>query len=184
MKVSVYLGSALECLPEYKTLAYELGRQLAENGHTVVYGGADVGTMKNLADGAQDAGGEITGVFPRQFKGTAEVVRSGVKVVRDGLTEMIWVADFAERKKVMEQLSDCCIILPGSFGTLDEMFTYACNHAIGEHDKTVYVLNHNGFYDPMKDLFKNIAAAHFLKPETVSIVQFCDTIDDFIKKLS
>lgn len=183
MKVSVYLGSALGCLPEYKALAYQLGKKLAENNHTVVYGGADVGTMKNLADGVLDAEGEIIGVFPRAFAGTAEVVKSGVKVVRDGLTEMIWVADFAERKKVMEKLSDCCIVLPGSFGTLDEMFTYACDNAIGEHDKTVYVLNHNGFYNPMKELIKNIAEARFLKAETVDIVQFCDTVDEFIEKL-
>lgn len=184
MKISIYLGSSLHCLPQYHTLAYEVGRKVAQAGHTIVYGGADVGTMKDIADGAQDAGGDVIGVFPREFKGTKEVQDSGVKVVRDNLTEMIYVADFAERKKVMESLSDACIILPGSFGTLDELFTYACNHAIGEHSKPVFLLNHEGFYTPLQQLMQNIEKGRFLKPETVAILTFCDTIDQIISILA
>lgn len=183
MKVSVYLGSALECLREFHELAFELGRTLAQAGHTVVYGGADVGTMKDLADGVQSAGGEIIGVFPKHFHGTAEVRHKGMKVIREDLSQLIYVADFAERKKVMEQLSDCCVILPGSFGTLDELFTYACNHAIGEHDKKVYVLNHNGFYTPLRELMENIRKGKLLKSETVDIITFCDSLEDLMSKL-
>lgn len=183
MNVAVYLGSALNCLPEYNELAYRLGEELAKAGHAIVYGGANVGTMKHLADGAQNAGGKVTGVFPKNFMGTEEVIRSGIKVVRDNLSELIWVEDFAERKKVMEEISGCAVVMPGSYGTLDEMFTYTCNNAIGKHDKKVYVLNHNGFYTPLKELVANIGAGGFMKSEAADIVNFCDTVDELLKRL-
>lgn len=183
MKVAVYLGSALNCLEEYNQLAYNVGKALAQAGHTVVYGGADVGTMKYLADGTMDAGGDIIGVFPSGFGGTKEVSDNGIKVERDGLTKMIYVPDFAVRKKTMEQISDCCLVLPGSFGTLDELFTYACNNAIGEHNGTAYILNYKGFYSPLKDLMENIRTSRMLKPETVAILQFRDSIEEVLAEL-
>lgn len=181
MNISVYLGSSPACLAEYNQLAYDLGRAIAEAGHTLVYGGANVGTMKFLAEGAQSAGGDVIGVFPRGFAGTVEV--KGMEIMRPGLTEMVMTEDFAERKKVMEQRSDCCIILPGSFGTLDELFTYACNRSIGKHAKQIYVLDHNGYYSPLRQLFANMDAAGFLKPSTVGIVTFCDCIEDILARL-
>ena len=68
--VAVYLGSAPSCKDIFKGLAYELGSRIARAGVTLVYGGAAVGTMGALADGARDAGGEVIGVFPRGFRGT------------------------------------------------------------------------------------------------------------------
>ena len=139
--IAVYLGSAPSCKDIYKGLAYELGFRLAKAGHTLVYGGAAVGTMGALADGARDAGGEVIGVFPKGFRGTKEVRESGLEVVQHGLSKFIETADFAERKQMMEDLSDGCIVLPGSFGTLDELFTYACNRAIDVHTKPILVFN-------------------------------------------
>lgn len=178
MNVSVYLGSSLECKEEYNQLAFELGRRLALSGHTVVYGGANVGTMKSLADGADSAKGRIIGVFPRYFQGTEEIVKQGIEVMRDNLAEMILVEDFAERKKVMEKTSDCCVIMPGSLGTMDELFTYACNRAIGQHSKNIYVLNHNGYYTPIKDFLANAMEAGFLKENTGDIITFYNSIDE------
>lgn len=183
MKVSVYLGSSINCKPEYNALAFEVGARLASAGHVIVYGGANVGTMKDIADGAQSVGGDVIGVFPSGFAGTEEVKHHGMKVIREGLKELVYVKNFAERKQTMEDLSDCALILPGSFGTLDELFTYTCNNAIGMHSKPVFILNHKGFYSPLVDLVRNTAEAGFLKPETVSILTFCDTIDEVIEHL-
>jgi len=180
MKIAVYLGSSLHCKEEYNRLAYETGQKLARAGHTIIYGGANVGTMKDLADGAQSAGGDVIGVFPGYFKGTKEVQDSGIKVIRDGLTELHIVKDFAERKQLMEELSDCCLILPGSFGTFDELFTFACNNTIGIHSKKAYVLNYKGYYSPLRDLLKNTREGGFLKKETYETVNFCDTVEDFL----
>lgn len=183
MKVAVYLGSSEHCRPVFLKTAYELGKRLAEAGHTLVYGGANVGTMKLLADGALDAGGYVIGVFPEGFRGTREVQESGIEVVRKDLPEMHFTADFAERKKLMEEISDCCVALPGSYGTLDELFTYACNRCVDTHSKQSYVLNIEGFYEPIKAMLRNIADNGFLKPSATGILTFCDSVDELIEKL-
>lgn len=181
--IAVYLGSAPSCKEVYKDLAYELGKQIANKGLTLVYGGAAVGTMGALADGALEAGGEVVGVFPRGFGGTREVRESGLKVIKEGLTQFIETADFTERKQVMEDLSDACIVMPGSFGTMDELFTYACNRAIDKHAKPIFIFNHEGYYDPLKQLLSNMQAAGFMKPVMAGAISFCDSIDELVSKL-
>ncbi len=178
--VAVYLGSAPGCKDIYKGLAYELGCRIARTGLTLVYGGAAVGTMGALADGAAAEGGHVVGVFPRGFRGTKEVRESGLEVVQYGLPEFIETADFAERKQVMEDLSDACIVMPGSFGTLDELFTYACNRAIDKHTKPILVFNFEGYYDPLKQLLDNMQAAGFLKPVMAGALTFCETIEEIM----
>ena len=181
--VAVYLGSAPGCKDIYRGLAYELGFRIAKAGLTLVYGGAAVGTMGALANGATEAGGKVVGVFPRGFLGTQEVRESGLEVVQHGLSEFIETADFAERKQVMEDLSDGCIVMPGSFGTLDELFTYACNRAIDLHTKPIFVFNFEGYYDPLKQLLANMQEAGFMKPVMASALTFCDTIEEIIEVL-
>ena len=183
MKIAVYLGSATECRPIFNETAYEVGRRLSEAGHTIVYGGADIGTMKCLADGAQSVGGEMIGVFPKGFKGTREVWHSGIDLERKGLKEFILVENFAERKKTMGELSDCCLALPGSYGTLDELFTFACERCISVHEKHSYVLNVEGFFDPLKSMLDNIEKGGFLKPSATGIVTFCESIDELLEKI-
>ena len=178
--VAVYLGSAPGCKDIYKGLAYELGNRLASAGLTLVYGSAGVMTMGALADGAAAAGGRVVGVFPRGFRGTKEVRESGLEVVQHGLSEFIETADFAERKQVMEDLSDGCIVMPGSFGTLDELFTYACNRAIDKHTKPILVFNFEGYYDPLKQLLANMQDAGFMKPIMSDAITFCDTIEEIV----
>lgn len=178
--VAVYLGSAPGCKDIYKGLAYELGCRIARAGLTLVYGGAAVGTMGALADGAAAESGHVVGVFPRGFRGTKEVRESGLEVLQYGLSEFIETADFAERKQVMEDLSDACIVMPGSFGTLDELFTYACNRAIDKHTKPILVFNFEGYYDPLKQLLANMQAAGFLKPVMAGALTFCETIEEII----
>ncbi|MBR5099986.1 MAG: TIGR00730 family Rossman fold protein [Bacteroidales bacterium] len=181
--VAVYLGSAPSCKEIYKGLAYELGNRIARAGLTLVYGGAAVGTMGALAEGARDAGGKVIGVFPRGFRGTQEVRESGLEVVQHGLSDFIETADFAERKQVMEDLSDGCIVMPGSFGTLDELFTYACNRAIDLHTKPILIFNFEGYYDPLKQLLAHMQEAGFLKPVMAGALTFCDTIEEIIESL-
>ena len=160
--VAVYLGSSPNCKDIYKGLAYELGNRIARAGLTLVYGGAAVGTMGALADGAREAGGEVVGIFPKGFRGTQEVRESGLEVVQQGLTKFIETDGFAERKQLMEDLSDACIVMPGSYGTLDELFTYACNRAIDKHTKPILVFNFEGYYEPLKQLLANMQEAALL----------------------
>lgn len=183
MRVAVYLGSSIHCDEKFNHLAFELGRSLAERGFELIYGGANVGTMKDLADGAMSAGGRVIGVFPQSFRGTRDIWKAGIEVQRKDLSEMIEVADFAERKHVMEDMSDCCVVLPGSFGTLDEMFTYACNRSIDKHHKDILVLNEGGYYTPIRQLIDNMGTTGFLKPHLVDMVSFFDTMDELLEAL-
>ena len=182
-KVSVYLGSSYFCKDEYKDLAHEVGYKLAKAGHTIVYGGAAVGTMGALADGAQQAGGTVIGVFPKGFLGTRDVRAKGIEVFREGLAEMIIAEDFAERKQVMEDLGDCAVVLPGSFGTLDELFTYACNHSIDKNNKPIYILNHKGYYNAINTLIEEMDRAGFLKDLMRGVITLYDTADELIAAL-
>ncbi|MBQ0024613.1 MAG: TIGR00730 family Rossman fold protein [Bacteroidales bacterium] len=183
MNISIYLGSSIHCDSKYNTLARNFGRILAENGHTIVYGGSNVGTMKDLADGALEAGGKVIGVFPRSFRGTRDIWSRGIEVQRSDVSEMIEVEDFAERKKVMEELGECSVTLPGSFGTLDELFTYACNRSIDKHSKPVYVLDYDGYYEPLKQLVANMAKAGFLKPHLNDMMIFCSSVEELMQHL-
>jgi len=180
IKVSVYLGSSPVCLEKYNTIAYDMGREIALRGAVLVYGGAGVGTMGRLADGAKNAGGEVIGVFPRGFAGTREIRESGISVVREGLDEMIEVENFAVRKQVMEDLGDCAVVLPGSFGTMDELFTYACNRSIDKNDKHMFILNFEGYYNPLVQLLDNMVEAGMFKPCMQGAITFHDTVEDLM----
>ena len=182
--IAVYLGSAPSCKEVYKGLAYELGHRIAQAGLTLVYGGAAVGTMGALADGAREAGGEVIGIFPKGFRGTKEVRESGLEVIQKGLSSFIETEDFASRKQLMEDMSDACVVMPGSFGTMDELFTYACDRAIDKHAKPILVFNFEGYYDPLKQLLANMQEAGFMKPVMAGAVTFCDTLEEIFEILN
>ncbi|MEG1288859.1 MAG: TIGR00730 family Rossman fold protein [Bacteroidales bacterium] len=181
--VVVYLGSKSGNNPIFFETANLLGTQLANNKYNIIYGGANVGTMKALANSAIDAGGNVIGVFPDNFKGKKENRDRGIEVKHSHLTQMIIVKDMQERKKIMEQMSDCCIILPGSFGTLDELFEYAVNRQLGYHSKPIIIININGYYNPMKELINNMAENGFIPRNEISLLTYCNTVDEVIDML-
>ena len=175
--VAVYLGSA-EASEKYRKFAFDFGVLMASMGIRVVYGGAAVGTMQTLADGVLSAGGNIVGVIPEHFGGKREVAATHRNIHRDDLTENILVKDMAERKAVMTRLSDCCAILPGSCGTMDELFCYAMENEIGLHDKPAFVLNVDGYYDGLEMQVKRFKAEGFLHPSS-KVITFVHSIDEF-----
>lgn len=180
--VAVYLGSSVGSNPEYAEMVAGLGRRLAVNGHRVVYGGANVGLMKILADAVLEADGQIVGVLPVGFGGKREVQAQKVNIVKDGLTEMIWVKDFAERKATMENLSDCALVLPGGFGSMDELFCYAVGNEIALHDKIAYVLDFNGYYEGLRTQISHMKREGFL-PSDSDCIRFATSIDELMEML-
>lgn len=181
--VAVYLGSKPGNNPVFLETAASLGEQLALNHYHIIYGGAGIGTMRALADGAIKAGGKVTGVFPDNFKGKKEIKDSGIEIMHLSLTDMIKVKDMQQRKKVMEEMSDCCIILPGSFGTLDELTEYAVNRQLGHHNKPIVILNINGYYSPMKEMVINMKNCGFIPASEIEFLIYCNTIDEVIQVL-
>jgi uncharacterized protein (TIGR00730 family) len=169
--VAVFCGSKSGTDPQFQTDAATLGALLAENGFDIVYGGASVGMMGALANNAIANGGRVTGVIP-------EVLVAWERQHK-GLSELIVTKDMHIRKKTMYDMCNAAIILPGGFGTLDELFEMLTWNQLSIHDKKIYILNTAGFYDYLLlhmealeskgFLYEPIwtRVAHFEKPDTV-----------------
>lgn len=184
MRIAIYLGSHDGNDPIYCETARELGRRLALRGIGIIYGGANVGTMGALASGAASEGGECIGVFPEGFKGRPIVAATGRNIRQEGLTDFVMVKNFAERKQVMEDMSDCCLALPGSWGTMDELFTYATSsQLLFNGGKKIYILNVKGYYDNLKAQIDKMDEEGFLDPGAISLFIFCDTVDELMERL-
>ncbi|MCQ2184154.1 MAG: TIGR00730 family Rossman fold protein [Bacteroidales bacterium] len=175
--VAVFLGSA-EVDGKFHDLAYKFGAALAKAGITAIYGGADVGTMKSFSDGVLSEGGTLVGVFPTGFGGKREVAAMNRDILRHNATRVIFVKDFAERKLVMRQMSDCCVAIPGAYGTMDELFCYAVENEIGLHDKVSYILNTDGFYDGLEQQINTMKATGFIARDS-GIIQVLHSMEEF-----
>lgn len=176
--VAVYLGSA-KGSKKYMDFAFAFGKTLAENHIKVVFGGADVGTMRALADGVLSAGGEIVGVFPVGFGGKREIAATHKDIRSKDLSDNIPVKDLAERKEKMIEMTDCCIILPGGFGTMDELFCHAVGNEVGLHDKKAYVMNVFSYYDGLEQQLGTMSREGFL-PSGPSVIEFLHSPEEFI----
>lgn len=184
--VAVYLGSRPGNEPKFVENAFALGRGLAQSHIGIVYGGASVGTMKALADGCASAGGHITGVFPAGFKGKKDNAEAGIHVgpERVTLSETIFVADIAERIATMERLSDAMVFLPGSFGTMTEVFSWIEGWQLGYHTKPAFCLDTDGYYDGLLAQFDTMIAAGFMNREDLELLHSAATVEDLLKQLS
>jgi len=152
--IVVFCGSGEGYNEMYREAAYSLGVMLASKGILIIYGGARIGLMGALADGALQEGGKVIGVIP-EFLKTKEIVHEGV-------TEMITVTTMHERKLKMHELSDGIITLPGGWGTMEELFEMLTWGQLGLHSKPVGLLNVNGYYEALKALCDNMVQEGFL----------------------
>lgn len=157
MRITVYCGSKPGRGARYLDLARTLGTALAERGHTLVYGGAMVGTMGALADATLDAGGEAVGVIPRDL-----VDR---EVAHTGLSELHVVADMHERKALMAERGEAFVVLPGGAGTLEEFFEMWTWGQLGLHRKPIGLVDEGGFYQPLRRMVEHMVDEGFLNPE-------------------
>lgn len=137
--ITVFCGSRSGADPLFVSHAEELGRLLAEKKIELVYGGGNKGVMGAIANAALDAGAKVTGVIPK--------VLLEWEAQHDGLTQLMVVEDMHVRKKMLYELGDAAIILPGGNGTLDELFEMLTWNTLQIHNKKIALLNTAGFYD-------------------------------------
>ena len=165
----VYCGSNAGGKPAYADQARALGARFARDGHTLVYGGGNVGLMGIVADAVLAHGGEVIGVIPEQL----------VKweVAHTGLTRLEVVANMHERKARMFDLSDGFIALPGGFGTLDEMFEMLTWRQLGLGQKPCAFLDVAGFYAPLIGMIDRMVEERFLHPDQRHDLWHGDDID-------
>lgn len=173
--VCVFCASNLGANIEYQNVATEFGSLLAARGLDLVYGGANVGLMRCVAEAAMAGGSKVTGVITEFL--------AGRELAQAGLEQMIVVNSMPERKATMERISDGFVVLPGGFGTMDEMFEILSGGQLGFHKKPIVVLNINGFYNHLKAQLEFMVGEKMLLPQHAAMVQFADTPTEAIDKL-
>ncbi|MCR5760090.1 MAG: TIGR00730 family Rossman fold protein [Bacteroidales bacterium] len=187
IKAAVYLGSNPGNDPKYVVNARELGRLLATEGIEVIYGGARVGTMGAMSEGVMEAGGKITGVFPKGFKGRKTYASHGLDVRQKGEGygnyTYLEAGTFDERIRMMEQMADICIILPGSYGTMHEFFSFFEGNELDRFNKPVAILNVDGYYDPLLQLIRNMTDAAFTGREDLDLFIVAATPEELLAKI-
>ncbi|XKH60550.1 TIGR00730 family Rossman fold protein [Halomonas sediminis] len=166
-RICVYLGSREGHDPEFRQTARTLGHSLVERGHTLVYGGARIGLMGELANSVLEAGGEVTGVMPTHL-----VEREQAHL---GLTRLIRVTDMHERKASMAAHADAFVALPGGIGTFEELFEVWTWGYLGLHDKPLALLNINDFYTPLLAFLDATVTQGFMATTTRDMLMDAET---------
>lgn len=155
--ICVYCGSNPGRLSAYREAADSLGREMAERGLGLVYGGASVGVMGAVADAVLGHGGKATGVIPHAL--------ATKEVSHHGLDELHVVESMHQRKAKMAELSDGFIALPGGWGTIEEIFEMLTWAQLGFHEKPCGLLNAAGYYDHLFTFLEKAIEEQFVKPE-------------------
>lgn len=174
-RITVFCGSSAGKKGKYREEAFLLGKILAQNNIGVVYGGAKIGLMGAVADGALSEKGEVIGVIP-DFLQTKEVAHNK-------LTEMIVVGSMHERKLKMHDLADGFIALPGGFGTMEELFEILTWGQLGLHKKPVGLLNMENFYQPLLDMLSKMTEQDFLKDINREMLLSDTNINNLLNKM-
>ncbi len=165
----VFCGAQNAVDPIYLELGTRLGQAMAERKRKLVYGGGDCGIMGAVANAVMQANGHVTGVFPISLRNLEREHR--------GLTEIVMVGSMHERKKLMFDLSDAFIVLPGGFGTMDEMFEILTWRQLQLHQKPVIIVNYNHYWDPLISLMENIIHQRFARVETEGFYQVVEDVE-------
>lgn len=154
--ICVFCGAQNAVPQSHLDMAKQLGRDMAKAGKQLVYGGGDCGLMGAVANGCLENGGKAIGVFPRSL--------GRIEVEHRGLTKMYMVDSMHERKQKMYDEAETFVILPGGFGTLDEMFEVITWRQIKIHEKSVIIFNHEGYWDHLIKVMDHIISTGFAKP--------------------
>ena len=153
-RICVFCGTNPGSRPGYGLAARELGRALAEQNIELVYGGASVGIMGELADSVQEHGGHVTGIIPQQLR-EKEAAHTGIR-------NLIVVASMHQRKSQMADMSDGFIALPGGIGTLEGFLEVLTWGQLGIHAKPAAILNVEGYFDALTGFLDHAVREGFL----------------------
>jgi uncharacterized protein (TIGR00730 family) len=173
--VCVYCGSATGARPVYAEAAKAFGRALVHNNLALVYGGGRVGLMGLIADEVLAAGGRAVGVIPELLVAK--------EVGHTDLTELHVVPDMHERKKMMADLSDAFVAMPGGVGTFEEFFEVYTWAQLGYHQKPVGLLDVNGYYDPLMAMLRHTVDEGFMRASLLDMIQVEAEPDAMIARL-
>jgi uncharacterized protein (TIGR00730 family) len=174
-RVAVYCASAIGSKEEYRTEAVALGRAMAQAGLGLVYGGARVGLMGAIADAVLAGNAEAIGVLPE--------VLSGKEGAHEGLTRLEFVPSMHVRKARMVELADAFLILPGGYGTLDELMEVLTWAQLRIHSKPCILVNSTGYWDGLLRFLDSAVESGFLKSENRALIRVASSADEAVQSL-
>ena len=172
-KIAVFCSASFEIDPKYNKVAREFVRAASLRGYGIVTGGTIKGTMGEISDELHACGGYHLGVIPRFMK----------EYVYPELSEVIWTDTMAERKTLLREGTDAVIALPGGVGTLDELIETVALVHLKQYFGKMYVLNHEGFYEPLKVLLDHYVSTGMMPQATRDKVVFTDNVEQLLAKL-
>ena len=172
-KIAVFCSASFEIDPKYNKVAREFVRAASLRGYGIVTGGTVKGTMGEVSDELHAIGGYHKGVIPRFMK----------QFVYPDLSELVWTDTMAERKTILREDTCAVVALPGGTGTLDELIETVALVHLKQYFGKITVLNHDGFYEPLKALLDHYVAAGMMTKETRGKVLFADTAEQLIEML-
>ena len=172
-KIAVFCSASYEIDPKYNKVAREFVRAASLRGYGIVSGGTIKGTMGEISDELNSCGGYHLGVIPRFMS----------QYVYPQLSELIWTDTMAERKTLLRKDTCGVVALPGGIGTLDEVIeTFALLH-LKQYDGKILLLNHEGFYEPLRKLLKHYVDTKMLSEATMARITFADTAEELLSVL-
>ena len=172
-KIAVFCSASFEIDPKYNKVAREFVRAASLRGYGIVTGGTVKGTMGEVSDELHTIGGYHKGVIPRFMK----------QYVYPDLSELVWTDTMAERKTALREDTVAVVALPGGTGTLDELIETVALVHLKQYFGKITVLNHDGFYEPLKALLDHYVAAGMMTKETRGKVLFADTAEQLLEML-
>ncbi|MCP4337722.1 MAG: TIGR00730 family Rossman fold protein [Desulfobulbaceae bacterium] len=174
--ICVYCGSSPGKRPEYIESARVLAHELVKNGIGLVYGGASVGIMGEIADTVLAGGGEVIGVIPQALVDK--------EVSHNGLTKLHVVESMHERKTIMADISDGFVALPGGLGTIEELFEILTWSQLGFHKKPCALLNIEGYYDHLSLFLRHAVEEQFIKKIHNEMLLVDDNPEKLLKSMA
>lgn len=175
MKIGVFCSANNDIDPVFFTAAEELGSWMAEESHTLVFGGCNTGLMQCVAQAVKKNGGRTVGVIPT-------LVEKGGRV-SECVDVQFRCDNLSDRKDLLVSQSDLLVALPGGIGTIDEVFTAAASATIGYHDKRVVLYNIKGFWQPLIDMLDYLTVKGMTRGSWRSHIYVADSLED-IKRMA
>ena len=176
MEIFVGCSSSEEVDNKYIDLAREVGTLIGHNGHNLIFGSSEKGMMGEVYRATKESGGKVTAILPKEYRGFLTEVEADKTIYTDTATEQL---------KTLVNMGDVTIILPGSYGLIAELSTSIQNKKLGEHNKKIFIVNIDGFFDDLLNLFDKIYLNKFdscNREELFRVVKTPSEIFDVLNK--
>ena len=185
--ICIYCASSTKIDPDFEHAAVQVGELIAARGWNLVYGGGGIGlmgavsrTVMDLAADLENASkpastSKVIGIIPKQLM--------ELEIGNTDCDELIITENMRDRKAKMEQRADAFIILPGGFGTMEELFEILTHRCLGYHDKPIVILNDKGFYDPLIEMMAHMYEHKFAREKWKDQYEIVNHVPDVFSTL-